>query len=152
MRMASVFHLDGHMANSFMRKFVFNRPENFLAVLHRQLTVDDRVARQSIVSARDAPGMQVMDAFHSRHGFHRLYNVIEVNVFRRAFHQDMDRIFCYAPAADQHKDCDDDTRKRIRPAPAEEHDEKGRCYCSDRTKQIAEDVEESGTYIQIFFG
>ena len=102
--------------------------------------------------AGNRPNMQVVNGFYAFHIADNAEQLIGMDVFRRAFHQNVQSLFKQLPAAAPYQSRHQYAGNRIRPLPAIRHHQ----YRCDnhpyRAEQIADYMQIRAAHINVFFG
>ena len=118
MRMLFAFNLNRTMPDVVMRQFMFDAVGDLFGLCNRHVAIYDNMAGQNVDIAGNRPNMQVVNGFYALHIPDNAEQLIGMDVFRRAFHQNVQSLFKQLPAAAPYQSRHQYAGNRIRPLPA----------------------------------
>ena len=106
------------MPDVVMRQFMFDAVGDLFGLCNRHVAIDNNMAGQNVDIAGNRPNMQVVNGFYAFRITDNAEQLIGMDIFRRAFHQNVQSLFKQLPAAAPYQSRHQYASNRIRPLPA----------------------------------
>lgn len=133
MRMLFTFNLNRTMPDVVMRQFMFDAIDDLFGLCNRHTAIDNNMAGQNVDIAGNRSNMQVVNRFYALRIADNAEQLIGMDVFRRAFHQNVQSLFKQLPAAAPYQSRHQYAGNRIRPLSVIRHHQYGHADIDQQT-------------------